>query len=378
MDASSRSAAEKGPAVESPTDAGKAPAQVYSNLKALAFPDRLQALRERRLAAPVNVRIKPINHCNHDCWYCAYRVGNLQLGQDIDLKDQIPRDKMMEIVEDLLAMGVRAVTFSGGGEPLLYKPLAECIERLAAGGIRIGALTNGSALKGRVAEAFAEHGTWVRVSIDGWDGPSYAEARRVPEDAFDKLLANLTAFAARDSRCTLGASIIIGERNHAHLYELCRKLKECGLKQIKLAGVITSNDGAENNTYHLRFHDRVEEEIARAETLNGDGFRVVNHYHLVAERFQRRYHFCPTIQFTPVIGADCMVYTCQDKAYTKGGTLGSIRERSFREFWFSAENRARAFAVDPAVDCPHNCASHEKNVLVADFLATDEDHLMFV
>ena len=47
----------------------------------------------------------------------------MQLGEGVDQKDQIPEDKMMEIVEDLVNMGVKAVTFSGGGEPFLYKPL---------------------------------------------------------------------------------------------------------------------------------------------------------------------------------------------------------------------------------------------------------------
>jgi MoaA/NifB/PqqE/SkfB family radical SAM enzyme len=354
------------------------PAQVYSNLKALAYPDRLDALRHRRLAAPVNVRLKPINRCNHDCWYCAYRVSSLQLGQDMDLRDAIPRDKVFEIVEDIVTMGVKAVTFSGGGEPLLYKPLPECVERLAVGGVRVGALTNGSNLKGRVADAFAAHATWVRVSVDGWDGPSYARARHLPEDAFDRLIVNLKSFAARGSRCTLGASIIIGEDNHEHLYDLCRTLKDAGVQQIKLAGVIIGNDGTANNAYHRRLMPRVNQEIERAKSLDGDGCRVVNHYHLLAERFERRYHLCPTIQFTPVIGADCAVYTCQDKAYTEAGFLGSIKDRSFREFWFSEENRQRAFAINPAHDCPHNCACHEKNVLVTDFLATDEEHLVFV
>ena len=64
----------------------------------------------------------------------------------MDLRDRIPREKMMEIVDDLIEMDVRAVTFSGGGEPLIYPHLAETVQRLAAGGIRIGCLTNGAAL----------------------------------------------------------------------------------------------------------------------------------------------------------------------------------------------------------------------------------------
>ena len=48
-------------------------------------------------------------------------------------------------------MGFKAVTFSGGVEPLLYKHLPKVIDVLAAGGVRIAALTNGSNPKGCVA-----------------------------------------------------------------------------------------------------------------------------------------------------------------------------------------------------------------------------------
>ncbi len=358
------------------TSSGSAP--VYSNLKALAFHDRLEALRERRLVAPVNIRIKPINHCNHDCWYCAYRVGHLQLGNKIDLKDAIPPDKMMEIADDIVAMGVRAVTFTGGGEPLLYKTLPECIERLTDGDVRVGALTNGSNLKGRVADVFAERATWVRVSIDAWDAKSYAEARHIKEDAFAKLIVNMENFSKRDTDCVLSASVIIGRENHDHLYDLCKVLKDAGLKHIKLAGVIISNEGAENNVYHRQLKPRVTEEIKRAMTLSDDQCRIVDHYHELDERFERHYEICPTIQFTPVIGADCVVYTCQDKAFTEAGALGSIKDRSFKEFWLSDECREKAYAVNPSIHCTHNCASHQKNLLVTDFIATDKDHLMFV
>lgn len=374
----SLSVVEKEPTISGAEDEPEDSVHVYSSLKALAFQDRILALRERRLVSPVHIRIKPINHCNHDCWYCAYRVSNLQLGQDINLRDQMPREKMLEIIDDIGSMDVKAVTFSGGGEPLIYKPLPECIERLAGYGIRIGTLTNGSNLKGRMADAYAEHGTWIRVSIDGWDGESYAKSRNVSLDAFGKLLDNMEAFARRGTHCVLGASFIIGQANHGHIYSLCRTLKNAGVAHVKLAGVVIGNDGAGNNAYHRALQPRVGDEIERAKTLNDDTFKIIDHYHELDERFDRQYHVCPTVQFTPVIGADCMVYACQDKAYTQGGELGSIRDRSFKEVWFSPECRDRAYAIDPALHCRHNCASHQKNVLVTDFLGVHEDHLSFV
>ena len=100
---------------------------VYSNLKFLRFKEQLDALKNGHMASPVHIRIKPINACNHDCWYCAYHVDELQLGKLMEMKDVIPRDKMMEIIDDLGEMGIKAVTFSGGGEPTIYPHLEESI-----------------------------------------------------------------------------------------------------------------------------------------------------------------------------------------------------------------------------------------------------------
>ena len=86
-------------------------------------------------------------------------------------QDSIPTEKMLTLAHEFVEMGVKAVTFSGGGEPLLYKPLPEVIDILAAGGIRVAALSNGANLKGRMADAFAQHGTWIRISKSGSTTP---------------------------------------------------------------------------------------------------------------------------------------------------------------------------------------------------------------
>ena len=144
-----------------------------TNLKVFAHPDKLRSLpgTTAEVLPPLHVRIKPTNICNHDCWFCAYRQDDFQLGQAMVERDQIPLDKMMEIIDDLIEMQVQAVTFSGGGEPFVYPHLLKAVERLAAAGIPFASLTNGSRLSGELARVFAQSATWVRVSMDGWDGP---------------------------------------------------------------------------------------------------------------------------------------------------------------------------------------------------------------
>ena len=87
---------------------------VYSPLKVFTFPEHAVS-PAHGLRSPVHVRIKPVNACNERCWYCAYRLDELSLGSDMHLRDTIPHEKMLEIVDDLIAMNVKAVTFSGGG-----------------------------------------------------------------------------------------------------------------------------------------------------------------------------------------------------------------------------------------------------------------------
>lgn len=353
-------------------------ARLYSNLKFMQFPDRLQALREGRLVSPVHVRIKPINRCNHSCWYCAYRADGLQLGEDMNLNDRIPTAKMFELVEDLIAMDVKAVTFSGGGEPLLYKELPEAVRQLARAGIKVAALTNGSNLKGAMADAFAEHGTWLRVSLDAWDNASYSRSRGAPDGAFDRLLENLRAFAGRGSPCVLGASLIVGHDNAPHIAEVCALLKDAGVGHVKISGAVVANDVAENNRYHAAIAPLVADGIAAASRLGGTGFRIVDHYHELEALFAKEYRTCPFQQFLTVIGADCRVYTCQDKAYNESGCLGSIRDTRFRDFWTSQETARRVYGLDPSRDCAHHCIAHHKNLMLHEYLSIDPDHGCFV
>ncbi|MGN7613895.1 radical SAM protein [Magnetococcales bacterium HHB-1] len=353
-------------------------ATLYSSLKFLRFSDHLKAIQNRQVKAPIHIRIKPINRCNHSCWYCAYKADHMQLGEDMVESDVIPQDKMDEIVTDLLAMNVRAVTFSGGGEPLIYKNLSHYVERLALGGIRVAALTNGSNLKGRTAQIFAKHATWIRISIDAWDDESYRKARSIRGDAFTQVMNNMANFSKLSSSCVLGVSYIITQENYPHMFGACKKFKKAGANHIKLSGAIISNDIAENNLYHREISDSVSKEIKKCQSLEDKSFSIINHYHELNERFDKDYTFCPFLQYLTVIGADCQVYSCQDKAYNEKGLLGSIKEQSFQKFWFSEENKTRLYGLNPSTDCHHHCVTHSKNLAILDYLSLDPEHGFFV
>lgn len=353
---------------------------LYTRQKIFHFPEKLHSLPRGsgQILPPINIRIKPTNSCNHNCRYCAYLADNLQLGQDMNRHDSIPREKMLEIVDDIADMGVRAVTFSGGGDPFCYPHLPDVAERLADKGVRFAALTNGAMLRGRVAELFAGHATWIRISMDGWDDESYREYRGCGDGEFTRIVANMADFKKLDGRCYLGVSIVVDKQNSAHLYDLIRMLCEIGVDSVKIAPCIVSNDGNKNNEYHQPVFELVKEQLSRAILdFVGAGFEIFDSYHAQLESFAKNYRWCPYLQITPVIGADMNVYSCHDKAYNlKDGLLGSIRDVRFKEFWQS--DMDKFFRINPAMMCNHHCVMDGSNQQIIEYLAVDQEHLDFV
>jgi len=215
-------------------------ALAYTPFKIFHYSDTLNSMSSETGTpeAPIHVRIKPINMCNHHCWYCAYKAEDLQLGGDMNKKDQIPEDKMTEIAEDLVNMGVKAVTFSGGGEPFLYEPLLKVSKILVDGGIQIASLTNGSKLEGEFAEYYAKHATWLRISLDAWDDASYTASRGVRDGEFQSLLKRICDFVNLKGTCVLGVSLIVDQKNAEHVYEIVQLLRESGVHNVKFSPVL--------------------------------------------------------------------------------------------------------------------------------------------
>jgi hypothetical protein len=75
--------------------------------------------------------------------------------------------KVKEIFEKLVEerCAVRAVSFSGGGEPLLHPQIKEILEYLRGYGIKLGVATNGVGLD-KLPEGVLDNFEWIRISTD--------------------------------------------------------------------------------------------------------------------------------------------------------------------------------------------------------------------
>lgn len=356
---------------------------LYSDIKLFHFNPKLQDLSSGRISAPIHVRIKPTNSCNHSCYYCCYRNKKLPLNQLFDESDMIPRNKMMEIVADLKKMKVRAVTFSGGGEPLAYPYLDDCLPGLIKAGIKVGILTNGSLLKGRIAKIVADGAAWVRISMDAANAGSYARNRNVSLREFDSVCRNIYGFARNKRKdCRLGLNFIVTKENFRETFGYLKLMKNLGVDNVKVCECIVSADPKKSKIYLQPFYSQARQQIERAKKLLADkDFFIIDRFYEPenhSNNYQKHYTSCPFAQFMTIIAADMNVYACQDKAYTQKGKLFSVTDKSFLKGWFSEENADNLRKINPRRDCLHHCTQHNKNLMLNDYLEIDQSHVGFV
>ncbi|MCR5346929.1 MAG: radical SAM protein [Fretibacterium sp.] len=350
----------------------------YSNLKIFAHSDALKAIGEGKRIAPVYIRMKPTNYCNHRCYYCSYADSELGLRDVVNRQDQIPRDKMLEIISDMRDMEVKAVTFSGGGEPLVYPYIVEAMKNILEAGIDLSIITNGQLLREERAEVLS-HAKWVRISFDSANAETYSKVRSIPLSAFDEVCDNIRNFAKmKEDFCELGINFVINHENAAQVFEMAKMVKELGVNHIKFTARVTKD----LFDYHAPFRESVVEQIHRAKAeLDGDGFRVINKYEGDFDSalvFHRKYKTCYINKLFTVIAADCKVYFCHDKAYVSSGVVGDLKGKSFKELWYSPEVIKRYAEFDAEKECDHHCVYDDRNELLNTFFSLDRNHINFI
>ncbi len=353
-------------------------ASPYSNLKIFHHAELLKKIEKGERVAPIYIRIKPTNVCNHRCYYCSYADSALGLRDSVHKQDQIPWKKMQEIIRDMKEMGVKAVTFSGGGEPLVYPQIVEAMRQVLDAGIDLSIITNGQLLNGERAELLKQ-AKWVRVSCDAAEEATYAEIRNLPKDALTKICNNIASFAEnKPDSCELGVNYVIHHKNYAEIYQMAKRMKKLGVNHIKYSARITKDLFA----YHEPFKEEAMQQLAQAKAdFEDDTFHIIDKYASdfdTAMVFKRKYHKCYINQIFTVIAADSKVYFCHDKAYVSNGVVADIKDKSFKDAWYAIDVCKRYREFDAMLECPHHCVYDDRNMLLKDFFEMDKKHINFI
>ncbi len=353
----------------------------YSSVKVFHHSEVLDAISKGDVFAPFYIRLKPTNVCNHHCAYCTYGSGNTNQKTDnrdkINHKDLIPWDKLQEIIGDMGKMGVKAITLSGGGEPLCYPHIKDAVKRIKQNGIDLSLISNGSLLRGEVAKEFYD-AKWVRISFDSPDETEYLALRGLSENAYRIVVDNIADFAKEKSaQCTLGVNYVVSKANYHRVYQAAELLRDLGVNNVKFAAVIDNEKG-----YHLSIKDEVLSQIYKAiNDFSSDSFRIINSYEndWMDKNFTtQNFDTCYTCRLVTVIGADQKIYLCHTRAYDSSAEVADLHKGHLRDIWFSDSVQKKLTELCPDRDCKNFCVYEERNKMIQAYFDVDMNHVNFI
>lgn len=310
----------------------------YSQLKPAWHLDRLLAMRRGKFVAPVHVQLVLSDLCNHDCDFCAYRISNglstelFKTPETHNPNRRIDTDKAAEIIHDCAQLGVKAIQFTGGGEPTVHKDHLELFSIAQSLELDTALVTNGAKLDVRDPAVLAM--TWIRISVDAGTEATYCETRRVSPAHWRTVWSNIEQLA-RTYTGTLGVGFVVTPHNYREIGACALRCKSAGVKSLRV-GAVFSADGA---GFYVKpdgtsLIPEIREEISAAKTLYDDSsFEVIS---LFDRRVEDLWHgapkhpHCGYQRMTLYIGADLNLYRCCNTAYTPAGLIGNISREPLR------------------------------------------------
>ena len=345
---------------------------IYSSLKPAWHVEKIKDLREGKQIVPSQVQLIISDLCNQDCTFCSYRSESGFSSEDFaeginhNPNRKIPTEKVLEILDDCAAMGVKAIQFTGGGEPTVHPDHIRIFEHAQNIGLQTALVTNGIKIK---PHKVFERMEWVRVSLDAGTLETYNRIRK--SNLFQKALDSIKYLSSLNP--TVGVGFVVTTENYNEIYQAALIAKNLGADYIRLSAVFSTA----GIVPYEPIYGIIREHINKAHTLENDTFSIVDLFgDRIEDLRQGRpdYSFCGYQQFNVYIGGNLKVYRCCTTSYTHHGEVGDLSHQRFSE-WF--KDREPLYKSFDARSC-HHCQFRDKNKIINFMLQKQPAHVDFV
>ena len=313
--------------------------------------------------------------CNQDCHFCAYRMSgytNNELfmagseasayGHDNPVR-WVETERALRLVDEFKAAGVRALQFTGGGEPTVHPQHDDIFEKSLAAGFQCALVSNGFRWRDRIFDLLPRF-TWIRVSIDAGTPESYAKIRRVPVSSWDRVWHNVgrlvAACKSADPKPYIGIGFVVTPQSWHEIETFAALAVRAGADNIRFTAMFSVDEDAPFRP----IYDDIVARIAAVKAKHGKSIIIHDNFGTRFDDLVQRepdYQTCGYQYYTTYVGGDLNVYRCCILAYNKRGLVagGSLKERRFDEFWASQERKDDLAALN-AHGCPR-CQFNQKN-----------------
>ena len=267
---------------------------------------------KRGWAYPVTCEIDPSNNCMLNCQFCMYAEYLKSSG-----RGYLDFNLYQEVVSELHEMGVKSITFTGGGEPLMHPKFNSMVNVARLHKMETGLITNGVFLdRVRNLDAFS----FIRVSVDASTPATYKRIKG--RNKFEAVIENIAW--ALDEGAVLGLSFVVCEENKGDIEGMITLADKLGVKyvQFKPAWI----NGAQFTDYEIPKTKKV----------------------IDTKRYKAKDLLpCTIAGLVGVIGADANAYFCCQYRGDERFRLGTLEDYSFAALW------QKRMGIEPDISaCP--------------------------
>lgn len=272
---------------------------------------------------------------------------------------------------DMARAGVKAIVWSGGGEPTTHPHWHDAIRAASAGGLEQGMYTLGGLLDEAGAALLADRLSWVVVSLDCVDAETYAAEKGVPASRFEAACTGVRMLASHQ-QAVVGVSFLLHATNWYHVKRMYSLAMELGAHYVTFRPAIETNAATPSICRVERdWIDAAVRMLRQVERWPG--------VEVDAARFEEYrdwqghgYTSCTGVRLNATVTPDGRVWVCPQRRGVSGSSIGDLSRESFADIWARHPGR---WTVDNS--CRVMCRLHPVNA-VLHAIATPKTHGAFV
>jgi len=324
---------------------------------------------------PIYVEIGLYGECNHRCIFCAF---------DFFTSGTLETACLKKFVKQAAKKKVKAILYSGEGEPLLHNNSTNIVRFTKRIGIDVALSTNGVMLDKRESEKILGCLTWLRVSLNAGSPKTYAFIHGTKKKDFNTVIDNIKeAVKIKDRNkysCTIGVQFLLIPQNYKEVANLVNILNDLGVDYLVVKPYSYHPSSINKINYDFNYKNLfyLEEKLTKYSKGN---FQVIFRRHAM-EKINRKkpYERCLSLPFATHVTSKGDIYPCNFFVGKKDFSFGNICEETFEEIWEGdRRNRImdRIHTKWNVEDCRDACRFDEINRYLWD-LKNPVDHVNFI
>ena len=332
--------------------------------------DRLEAIQQGRIQAPINIEIDLSNRCSLGCEWCHFAYTHTRgrlIGKQAKPEGAIPGGDLMDywlavnIIEELESIGVRSITWTGGGEPTMHPDFNHIISFTK---IDQGVYTNGTNIDKERAAILKQKCKWVYISLDEPTQESYKKHKGA--DMFTKVCLAIIDLVNAKGNATIGVGFLINKDNWKEAHNMIELGKKLGVDYVQFRPTILFDPAQPNKPAEELYW--LDEAIAYLDSLRGIPGLIVDLDRFRAYRDWQGhdYPICYWSGIQAVITPNGKVWICVNKREYPGAELGDLNNEQFIDIW----KRRKIVEVDK--DCRLMCRGYPVNRMLNELMRPNE------